>query len=159
MVQAQTVAQRIGQAASGAVFIFELIAHGGMRPAFFGVVALVVKAGAVDIGDGVEGGINLVAESTHAIWLIHWLYVGAVQFVFEAGETMLPARRPGYSEIRAGEQIILARALVKIGGKYRVSVEIPVALHSGDAVGMAGAHAQRRPVGQSRTDIQALQRV
>ena len=159
MVQAQAVAQRIGQAAGGPVLIFELIAHGGVRPAFFGVVALVVEAGAIDIGDGVKRSINLVAESIHAIGLIDGLHVSAVQFVFEARETMLPARRPGYGEICAGQQIILPRALVKVRGKYWVSVEIPVALHAGDAIGMAGAHAQRRPVGQFRADIQALQRV
>ena len=62
-------------------------------------------------------------------------------------------------QLRAGQQIVLPRALVEVRRQDGISVEIPVALHAGGAVGVAGAQAQRRPVGQLHADVPALQRV
>ena len=91
MVQAHAVAQRIGKASGGPVLVLELISHRGLRPTSLGVVALIVEAGAVDVGDGVERSVDRVAERVHAAGLIYRLDIGAMQCVLEAGEAMLPA--------------------------------------------------------------------
>ena len=157
MIQAHAVTQRIGKGAGSAVLILELISHGGLRPAPFRVVALVVEAGAVDVSDGVEGSIDLIAEGVHAAGLVDRLDIGAVQRVLEAGEAMLPARRPCDRQFRAGQQVVLPRALVEVRRQDGIAVEIPVALHAGSAIGVAGTKAQSRPVVQLHADVPALQ--
>ena len=130
MVQAHAVTQRIGKGAGGPVFILELISHRGLGPASFRVVALIVEAGAVDVSDGMERSIDLVAEGIHAAGLVDRLNISAVQGVLKAGKAMLPARRPGYGQLRAGQQIVLPGALVEVRRQDGVAVEIPVALHA-----------------------------
>jgi len=151
--------QRVGQAAGGSVLVFEFVSNRGLRPASFCVVTLIIEAGAVDVGNGMKWSINLIAERVHASGLIDGLNVGAMQCVLESGKTMLPARGPRKGQLRAGQEIVLARALVKVRGQDWISVEIPVALHAGGAVGVAGTQAERRPVGQLHADVAALQGV
>src|SRR4029078_12327521 len=78
MIQETAVTQIIGNAAAGPVLILELISHRGPGPASFRVVALIVEAGAVDVGDGVEGSIDLVARGSHTRGLIDGLTIRAV---------------------------------------------------------------------------------
>ena len=76
--------ERIGKAAGGPVLILELIPHRGLGPAPFRVVALIVEAGAVDVGDGMKRSIDLVAEGIHAAGLVDWLNISPVQGVTQS---------------------------------------------------------------------------
>src|SRR6185369_9729066 len=117
MVQPHSVAERVGQAAGGSVLVFEFVSNRGLRPASFCVVTLIIEAGAVDVGNGMKWSINLIAERVHASGLIDGLNVGAMQCVLESGKAMLPARGPRKGQLRAGQEIVLARALVKVRGQ------------------------------------------
>src|SRR3984893_19239275 len=159
MVQAHTMTKRIGQAAGSPVLIFEFISDRGLRPTSFGVIALIVEAGTIDVGDGMEWSVDLIAERVHSARLIYGLDVGTMQRILEALETMLPARGPRYGQLRARQQIVLACALVEVRRQDRISVEIPVALHAGSAIGVAGTQTESRPVSQLHSDVAAFQRV
>lgn len=118
--------------ADKAIFIFELVTDGGVRPTALDVVALIVEAGAVEIDYGlkrrVDGAEGSVLGRNAAV------RIDRLQVVLEAGEAMRPVGSRLDDQVETREQIVLPRFSAEVGRenvsravdiKYILSVEVP----------------------------------
>ena len=70
---------------------------------------------------------------------------------------MVPARSSIDSKFGAGQQVVIARELVGIGREQACVVEVPLALHSGAAVGVPCSDAKGDAIIQRNTDVSTHQ--
>src|SRR5258708_21826409 len=126
------------------VLVFELITDGSMGPAALGVVSLIVESGTVEVVYRVERAIEKNKGCKIAAPVGNGVLVLPPVVVFKADEAVLPARWAAQGQFSAGQEIVGTGLLVSVGGKQRLGVEVPFALHPGVAVGMPRPHAGQR---------------
>src|SRR5258707_4399169 len=118
--------REVGVAHEG-VFVFKFIAQGSVRPAALGIISLIVKSGAVEMVDGVEGAVEENKVRRIAASIGDDILVRSPVVIFEAGEAVLPARWTAHEQFGASENIVGACLLIRVGRNQRLGVEVPLA--------------------------------
>src|SRR5512146_286096 len=126
------------QVADEAIFILKAIPDNQPRPTALPILALVLEAGAVYVGNAVEREVNVAVEGRNSPRLHDLVHVGEFVVIFEAGKGVLPAGAAD-GEFGAGEKIILPRSLVHIRRQQWLAIEVPERLYAGAAVQVASA--------------------
>ena len=77
--------------------------------------------------------------------------------VFEAGQTVLPARAV-IAQLKTAEQVVLVRGLAGVRRKRRKTIELRLPLYPRAAVEVANTQTQRQLVSQADANVSAFQR-
>src|SRR5258708_3496706 len=117
MIASQTVTG-IRQPPNRTVFVLELVPDCADRPTALGVVALVVKPGAVDVRNGMEGTVNIESKGRiESSGFADSINIRSFQVVLESGQPMLPTRRTRDGHFHASQKTVLPRALIEFRGE------------------------------------------
>src|SRR5215470_10326374 len=146
---------RSEQAVQESILVFKLISDCRVHPTPLCVVSLIFHARTVHVERIAVNEVDF-SKWRHPVRIDDVVLVKRAMVVLEGGQAVLPARWPDHRKFRARHCIVLSRTLIRLGRKWWESVEIPLTLYSGAAVGVAPAHAQEGAVPQFDPDIRAL---